>query len=51
MGQILIKDPKGIPLYQLGAEVIKRKDKIIFKTLFLNGYSIQTNGPFLPEKF
>ena len=31
-GQVLIKDPKGIPLYQLSAEVLKRKDYIIFKT-------------------
>jgi hypothetical protein len=29
---ILIKDPKGIPFYQLSAEVIKRNDNIIFKT-------------------
>jgi translocation and assembly module TamB len=30
--RILIKDPKGIPFYQLSAEVIKRNDNIVFKT-------------------
>jgi len=32
IASILIKDPKGIPFYQLSAEVVKRNDNRVFRT-------------------